>query len=278
LKFSRDGARAAIVMFPPGTAENNDDIWIQSVAGGSPFRLTSSPAVESQPTWSPDGSRVGFVGNAGGSWAMYQQPVSGGGAERICRLTGTPGSTEWSRDGRFILVTLGSGQTRGDIWAVPVSAGDAGGCQPIPILNSPASERAPSLSADGRWLAYVSDATGRDEVYVRRFDVSASGVPSAPNDGRPPISNGARNFVRFRRDDRELIYVSTDGRAMSVDIAIGSEFKAGPPKALFTFPESYLRQGPMGLIDMTPDASRFLIAMPVSAAIQPVFHVLVNWQ
>ena len=125
----------------------------------------------------------------------------------------------------------------------------------------------------------MSNEGGRNDVYVRRFEVSADGKPTSPDTGRVMISSGARGLVRWRRDGRELTYLSADGKMMSVEVTLTPTFALGTPHVLFTLPEPYLRANPtgQGLADAAPDASRWLIAVPPADAPRVTLRAILNW-
>ena len=280
LRIAPDGSRAAVGRFPPGTRINNDDIWIAPFAGGSMARLTSAMTVEANPTWSPDATAVAFVFINNGQAAVYQQAIGSTTSVALSTswLPGATGLSDWSKDGRFILMTRGSPQTRNDIWILPVMPG-APPRDPVPLVQTASAETTASFSPDGRWITYVSDESGQNQVYVRRFVVAADGSPSAPETSTRTISNGARGGVRWRRDGRELLYLGADGQMMAVDVMLGDELRVQPPRPLFTVPAEFLRNQPgAGIMDMLPDASRFLLAMPPREAPRNDLEVVLNWR
>ena len=127
------------------------------------------------------------------------------------------------------------------------------------------------FSPDGHWIAYVSDESGSDEIYVREFS-SGSDQGSWDAAGKWLISKGGGTDPRWRGDGKELFYVASDGKLMSVDISAKPVFEAGAPKPLF--------QLPLGFIggDVTADGRRFLIGVPVAQSASVPFTVVMNWQ
>jgi serine/threonine-protein kinase len=133
--------------------------------------------------------------------------------------------------------------------------------KPYPLLQTEFAENWARFSADGRWVAYVSNETGTPEVYVREFQGSG---------GRWRVSTGGGNFPRWRRDSKELFYASA-GKLMAVDVkASGSSFEPGVPKLLFekrvTSPSGF---------DVSGDGQRFLFLAPVEES-SPI-NVVLNW-
>jgi serine/threonine protein kinase/Tol biopolymer transport system component len=279
VRIAPDGSQAAVGRFPPGTRINNDDIWIAPFTGAPMSRLTSGQAAEVNPVWAPDGTRIAFF-VIDGVATVHQQTIGSSTSKPISTSIPAAGPldlTDWSKDQRFILMTLGAPQTRNDIWILPVMPGAPG--QPIPLVQTASAESTARFSPDGRWIAYVSDESGRNEVYVRTFVVAADGSPSAPEASKRMISTGARGGVRWRRDGRELLYLAADGRMMAAEVKPGGELRVEPPRPLFPIPAEYLRSQPgAALMDMLPDASRFLIAMPPREAPRTDLQVVLNWR
>jgi hypothetical protein len=128
---------------------------------------------------------------------------------------------DWSRDGRFILYQTQGLSTRFDIWALPIAPRG----KPFAVANTPRNERQAQLSPDSRWVAYTSDANGRDEVWVQAF-------PHAQDKWMVSTMGGSQ--PQWRRDGRELFYISSDRKLTAVDVkAAGSSFDAGVPASLF---------------------------------------------
>ena len=158
-----------------------------------------------------------------------------------------------SRDGRFIIY-----QERQQLWVLAVS-GDA---KPYPLKQTIAAYGNAHLSPDGRWLAFVSDETGRAEVYVTRFDQQGE---------RFRISTDGGNNPRWRRDSGELFYLSADGYLMSVGIKPGEKFEAGAPVALF-------QADPLSPdYDVTADGQRFLFVASAPGTQLLPFAVVLGW-
>src|SRR5262249_1335151 len=141
------------------------------------------------------------------------------------------GVSDWSRDGKYLAYTVTDSQLRSDIWILPLT----GDRKPLPLLNTPASERYLSFSPDGKWIAYSSDggsatSGSASQIYVQPF------APEATNPSRWPISVNGGRAPRWRGDGKELFYL--EGRKlMSAEIRTsGRDFEAGIPRELFTAP------------------------------------------
>ena len=139
-----------------------------------------------------------------------------------------------------------------------------------PWLNTTAAENYPRFSPDSKWIAYQSNESGRDEIYVQAF------VPYAPASGgkRQLSTNGGTN-PQWRRDGRELYYLSAEGKLMAVEITPGAELKAESPKELFT-PSGYRVNAERGYT-LTGDGQRFLLVTSAEDASVPPFTVVLNW-
>ena len=269
--LSPDGTRVA--------AHRHDgqggDIWLLERTRGTTSRFTFDAAQDNaSPLWSPDGSRIVFTSLRGGSWGLYQKLSNGAGNDELLLRANAPvASLSWSRDGRFIAYWLGEQKTRGDIWVLPL----AGDRKPFPFAQTPFAEGGGQISPDGRWIAYYSDETGRNEVYVRPFPSGA---------GKWQISTDGGRWPRWRRDGKELLYMwsSTPPKLFAVDVkASGATLEASVPKGLFdtgvTIPAH--SGGPYLPYAASPDGQRFLLARPPStgaddAASAPI-TVVMNW-
>ena len=259
-RLAPDGKRVVIQRRDPQV--QNSDVWVIDLQRNLPTRLTSHPAADNFPIWSPDGSRIVFHANRGGVIGLYQKAASGVGAEELM-LKGVSAPADWSLDGRFTLYLPLDGQTRREVWVLPLF----GDRQPYPLLNTAFEVRQAQLSQDGRWLAYVSDESGSYEIYVQPF--TAEGKLGGD---KKRISTNGGSQPRFRRDGQELFYVAADGQMMAVKINAAT-FET--PRALF---KTRLLTGliqPGIEYDVTADGQRFLIGTQVGEA-APV-SVILNW-
>ena len=241
------------------------DIWVRDLARGVNSRVTFDPGDEIAPVWSPDGNRIAFSGNRSGAFRCYVGAANGVGAEDSLPHTrgSYEGPTDWSGAANTFVISHVTPPYQWDIWTAPASGGQA----PRPFLQSPFGEYVGRLSPDGRWLAYASNESGRDEVYV---------VPYPGPGGKWQISTAGGNFPRWRADGKELFFQGAGEEIMTVDVRAGTTFQVGAPKLLFRTtltPGAY----PGYRWDVSRDGQRFLINTPSGAATAGRFIVVTNW-
>jgi Tol biopolymer transport system component len=187
---------------------------------------------------------------------LYEGAVNGGQAPTLLLQSSLVKiANDWSPDGRFILYRSADPETSNDLWALPLF----GDRKPFPVAQSPSNEQLGRFSPDGRWIAYQSNESGRTEIYVQPF----------PGPGaRSQISTDGGANPQWRRDGRELFYVSLEERLMASSVQFtGATIEAATPVALFSKPE--------GAYAASPDGQRFLIAATSEEA-SPI-TILLNW-
>jgi len=272
LGLSPDGKRVAFERVDPETSARN--IWLYDIARGVTTRFTFDQFFDTDPIWSPDGSRVAFNAIRGGPFDLYAKASNLAGQDQLLlKSNDYKFPTSWSRDGRFLLYWSLGPPTR--IWALPLDGGVADS-QPIPLASSPFNESTGRFSPDGRWIAYQSDESGRTEIYVQPFDASSAAKSSSaagtPVTGKWMVSKGGGSSARWRGDGKELFYLSADGMATAVELSTNGAFQAGVPKPLFKVSAGLVNW------DVTPDGKRFLFAAPSATGARPFFTVVLNWQ
>jgi eukaryotic-like serine/threonine-protein kinase len=212
---------------------------------------------------------------AGAFFDLYDKPSNLAGNDEILVKSGShkmPSS--WSPDARYLLFFNPIPPSR--VWVLPTATGAER--KPVAFEQSEFDEELGRFSPDGRWIAYTSNESGRLEIYVRPFNASLlTGSPpgaQTPVSGKWMVSKGGGNVALWRRDGKELFYISLDGTAMAVDVNTSGIFQAGVPKPLFKLPPG------VTFWDVSPDGKRFVMAAPpsASAATQPSFAVVLNWQ
>jgi Tol biopolymer transport system component len=257
--LSRDGRR--IVVERIDLRSDNRDLWVIDEARSTSSRLTFGGSRHSNAVWSPDGTRIVFASDLG--YRICEKAASGAGPERVLLSSDLPKNpTDWSADGRFILYDEIAAKTGTDIWILPL----AGDQKPVPLLRTEFFEGQGQLSSDGRWLAYVSDESGRKEIYVQPFPFSGA---------KWQISSEGGSFPKWRGDGKELFYLSPDQKVMTVEVEPESTLRAGKPRALF--PARYFNI-PVSPYTVSRDGQRFLISTPPGEEgnTAPV-TVILNW-
>ncbi len=268
-RLSPDGKRLAISVGDPQA-----DIWVYDLANGSRTRLTFGGATHLQPSWSEDGQKVFYTRQSGGTivfgTSLRARLANGGGQEEILLQGDTSGSPvnfvspQWSPDGKYLLYIEQTGPN-GSLWALPMSGDDK---KPFAVVRSQTPQTRIAefrLSPDGKWLAYSSTESGREEVYVTHFPSGA---------GRWQVSQGGGTFPGWRGDSKEMYYYGLDAKfyAVSVNTTSG-EFGLEQGHALFLI--SYT--APLGVpYDPTPDGQKFVFATYPESVSTPLVLVT-NW-
>ena len=224
--FSPDGRRLAMDIIDNG----NTDIWIYDVDRDQISRLTSDPGDDLSPTWTPDGRRVVFSSTRGSTVPnLYWQAADG--SDEATRLTDAPFdqfATSWHPSGKFLAFRQVNPQSGSDVMILPLEGSESAGWKPgtpTTLLNSRFEERMPEFSPDGRWLAYVSNESGRYEVYVRPFPGPGSKWPVSVS-GSTGIFGAVWSRVR-----NELLFETPDARIMAVSYAsVKDSFRVDKPR------------------------------------------------
>ncbi len=245
-KFSPDGHRIAFTQTDEQRGAR--DIWVLDLERGSRTRLTFQ-SDNFYPVWTPAGDRIAFASRRGsttGRAAPFWIRADGTGtAEQLVNSVYLGFPSSFTPDGKTLLFRETLPATGLDIVAVPVGGTDH---TPRAVLATPASELSPMLSPDGRLLAYVSDESGRNEIYVRSYPDGG---------GRWQISLQGGTSPLWRRDGREIYFVSGEALyAVPVDPA-GDPPRFGRPMELFT--GQYVRNGRWTPYDVAPDGRHFLM-------------------
>ncbi len=277
LRFSPDGSKLAFDMGAP-----NGDLWVEELGRGVRMRLTNDPETDKGiPVWSPEGRRILYGATFGrGRLGISQIPSNGaGGAELLLpaeSLDQQIWPTTWSPDDKFILYSRGNLDKLMfvEIWVLPL----VGDRRPRLFMQTPVAAYDGQFSPDGRWVAYSSKESGREEVYVVPFDaakvlMTGPGSANASTGGKWQISASGGGFPRWRRDSKEIFYLSPGGQMMTVEVAEkGKSLEVRKPVPLFKVAVS-LSLAPY---DVAPDGKRFIINTKSRNNNTPL-TLVVNW-
>ena len=263
-RVSPDGNRAVVAK--TSSDGKTAHLWLLDVSGVSE-PISDGPMHEGSPVWSPDGSRIAYFGRQGDAYDIFTRAVlPGSKPELLLKNDEKKFPSDWSHDGKYIAYSVEGAGTRLDMWGV--SLGDR---KSAPILDTVYAEGFATLSPDGKWVAYQSDQSGRNEVYVQSFDGLNNGTKR-----RWMVSNKGGGLPRWRFDSSELFYMMTDGRIMSVPLhpAADGGIEAGPPQMLFQtrpVPKTW------NLYDVSPDGQRFSLNIPLEWTSSAPITVITNW-
>jgi len=229
-------------------------LWTRDLARGAESRLTTSrlPPNGGGPVWSADGTHI-LYGGAGGK--IVQKAANNTGAEEVVEVA-TKQPMDVSRDGRFLFTVT---PRSNDVWVLPLF----GDRQPFPYVQTEFQETQPRLSPDGRWLAYQSNESKRNEIYVVSFPQPTEKWQISTDGGQAPV---------WSHDGHALYYEGGDSKIMAVDIKPGSRFQFGVPEALF---EARIQSNNVS-IDVSKDG-RFLLPTLVESESSTPMTVVLNW-
>lgn len=262
-RLSPDGTRVAL-----DARDEQNDIWIWDLARQTLQRLTNDPGMNRSPTWTPDGKRVAFTAERDGVESVYWQAADGSGSmERLSSGTTLQFPQAFSPDGS-LLVFSSPQTTPMDLGAIALGATRT----ETMLLHSRASETNAEFSPDGRWLAYMSDESGRREVYVRPF-------PNVETARRQVSTDGGTRPL-WSRDGRELFYYVGPDTIMAVPVRLGADLTLGNPQPVVKGPYVAFNSGRH--YDVSADGRRFLLLKdaPLPDAQKPAapaIQVTVNW-
>ncbi|HZI64117.1 MAG TPA: hypothetical protein VFE44_05005, partial [Thermoanaerobaculia bacterium] len=259
--LAADGRRLTTEIADEETARH--EIWSLDPERGVRARLTRPPRDGHFPVLSPDGTRLAFSATTSGNFGAYVQRADGLGEERALLLEeeGQQYVRGWTPDGTAVLTAVyATREGVWQLWLLPLREGE----KPRPLLNAING----AISPDGRWLAAASRESGRFQIYL---------LPYPALDARWQVSVEGGHEPRWRRDGRELFYISGDRRLMSVRILGSDPLDAAPPQALFPLRVVGAFEHTPHHYDVAPDGERFLVSQVPEHAKTPAITVMVNW-
>jgi len=257
--ISPDGGAVAIARIDRQAAFS--DIWVHDLARNTDSRLTSGPGSSANPVWSPDGSKIAFGNSRHGIPSVFQKAANGVGQDEELDKDARPKNVrDWSRDNQYIIEEVGRTSKTGlAVWVLPLS----GDRKPFPYLESEFDQENPRISPNGQFLAYESNETKRNEIYVQSFPRPGGKWQVSTDGGASPV---------WSRDGKELFFRGANGKLMVAGVRSGpgNKFDNDLPKPLFDLP------GGAGSFDVNKDG-RFLIPAPVGQSASAPITVVVNW-
>jgi eukaryotic-like serine/threonine-protein kinase len=258
-RISPDGRRVAV-----GITQGDTQLWLYDFSREAETRFTFEGNVNLNPIWTPDGKWIAFQSSKEGPPNIYWQKADGsGGLERLTTAPNANVPMSWSPDGQLLAFTEVNPVTQRDIWVLRM-----GNHKAEPFLITKFDESVPRFSPDGRWLAYISNESGRYEIYVQAYP--------GPG-GKWQISTEGGTEPAWNRNGRELFYRNGD-KMMAVDIVTQPSLVAGKPRMLFAGPYE-LSPATSHNYDVSADGQRFLMLKPAEASetAPTQINVVLNW-
>jgi Tol biopolymer transport system component len=253
-RLSPDGTK--LVLRRPGTP--NCELWLRDLVRGTMTRITYRED-NHDPVWGPGPGRITFATEGDRPRQLVSSTWDGSGAIEVIRAGPTTLQfPSWSSDGKLLAYVNETPETGLDIWVI------ADGREATPFLDTPFEETLPAVSPDGRRIAYTSNESGRDEVYVR---------PYPGPGGRLQISTQGGAGALWSRDGRELFYAEDD-RMMVVSVTKQPEFSVSAPRVLFT---GRFGWGRAGNYDVAPDGRRFVMLEMSTDVRSPDLRIVYHW-
>jgi Tol biopolymer transport system component len=257
-RFSPDGRRVAVTRnrATPVTG----DIWIYDL-GSHAFERLTSDTLSIVAEWTPDGHHLVYTSGSSSRRGITLNRISADGSGRLDTLLAhrRAGIAQLTPDGRTMIFLEVDAAGRGDIWITPLD--NAAAAQPL--VHTAFNETSPALSPDGQWLAYVSDETGRNEVYVRRLRTEV---------GRRPFSTNGGTEPRWTKGGHELFYRKGDS-VFIVAVPPGAAPSAAMPRLAFVMPIARLLGG---AYDVSPDGQRLVVAREQPGPRADPLHVVLG--
>ena len=235
------------------------DIWLHDLEHGTRTRTAFGPADDANATWAPDGKRIAYFSCCDGPSSLFLKELTDPGKGQNPLSSGFNAPWDWSSDAKFILYSENDPNTNRDIWVLPVGTDQ----KPYPLLSTQFNEGYAQFSPDGKWVAYLSNETGSDELYVARFDNPLN---------RRRISQAGARQPRWSRDGKELFYLTGDGRLMAIPLKSGDQLQMGQAIALFKL-DSIVNDS----YDVDISGQRFVVITTDRLGRATPFTLVLNW-
>ncbi len=263
--LSPDGRRIALDVSDPN--RDTTEVWIYDTSSGAGTKFAFSPAHDNVPVWSRDGKRIAFASDRkakGAHFDLWVKPIDGRKEEVLAESPDNRTPEDWSPDGRFLTfdVVQARGKRNLQMWILDTAAGH----RVVPVATEGWNQVNSRFSPNGRWIAYTSDETGREEIHVRAFPGPGEKWQVSTSGGHLPV---------WRRDGKELFYLSLDNKMMAVPVTADGTFRACTLAELFPVNLKLLNQN--AAYDVSADGSRFLVNTQSADQRSPPLELLVNW-
>jgi serine/threonine protein kinase/Tol biopolymer transport system component len=261
VRVSPDGQRVAL-----DVRDQDNDIWMWDVAKQTLSRFTFNPGSDENAVWTPDGKRIAFSTTREGKTGVYWQAADGTGvAERLAAGPNPLYPWAFTPDGQSLVIRESDIKTGVDLAILRVD----GRGSVTPLVQQSSNQTNADLSPDGKWIAYQSNESGRDEIYVRPF-------PSVDS-GRWQLSTTGGTRPVWARNGRELFYLDATLRLVGVPVQTGATFASGNPTVLFELPSTPTATA--RTYDVAPDGRFLVIKFPQNdkSANAPTLNVVLNW-
>jgi Tol biopolymer transport system component len=257
VRVSPDGTRAVFVR---NSSQTESRLWLADLQRGQTSPLSEGRGLNASPVWSPDSRRVVFSSNRDGPEDLFVKDVAEAAPERpfyrSSLLFKYPNA--WSADGKSIIFYQVDPVTLENIYVLPAS----GESTPKAYVSGPGGELSASVSADGKWMAYLSDDSGTPEVYAQPFQTSGR---------RVRISTAGGGLSWWTRDTRHIVYIDPRKTSLMIaDVEPGETLKMGTPRLMASLPPGVIA------IDATSDRQKWLALVPENAGAGTV-TVVQNW-
>ncbi|MEO8479352.1 MAG: protein kinase [Gemmatimonadota bacterium] len=263
--LTNDGRRMAV---GTGTTGGGLSIYLKQLDHGAFTRL-SFGGQDRRPAWSPDGRQVAFIRDSLNGGGVYGIAADGSGGERLLARNNRPiQEVAWSADGEWLVLRTDNGTAgAGDLVGIRTN----GDTTETPLVDSKFTEMHPALSPDGRWLAYISDESGANEVYVRPFPGTKG--------GKWQVSNGGGMSPVWSPDSRELFFIDIGSRLVAADLRTTAGFEVVELRPLFDLRGYNLDVFHQSFV-VTPDGASFIFSRQRSSGATgalPSVVLVQNW-
>ena len=259
IRLSPDGQHAAVVRLATSA---DSSLWVVDLARHGATRIADAPHLNYEVAWSPDGKRLAYTNDGSGIENIFVRDAAAAmpAALLYSSLDLFKKPQSWSPDGRTLLYGTKLPESGNDVLALDAS----GARTSVPYAHEPFNEDQARFSPDGRWVAYVSDEAGANDIYVRSFPVP---------DKKYRVTVDGGTWVWWNHDGTALLIVGADARHLKLArVRPGADFAIDPPEAAGVLPEGALA------VDAAADLQHLLVAVPKAGAARPSLTVVSDWQ